>query len=253
MPRTAVYFVANGHPDPAIQKGIVGAGCLIRRTSSIPETIDALKDGAVRDTSYPPALLVAEVQSGAIPLLALLQEQRIGAPPVILLDREGRDIHTVIRALKFDAADYLLSDEPELQRETRTRIIAERAVLGQKAGQSGAAPAGRAEPGAPASPAWMAFPGFRWDSAIHVVYVDGAYVRLSPVEGRVFDLLVSRRNRTVPLTELIAAALGGPRVDAQRDARLLRPHMMRLRNKLSRHPELAHRIVNMRGSGYMFV
>jgi DNA-binding response OmpR family regulator len=249
MSRTAVYFVADGPPDPAIQKGITGAGCRIQRTRSIPETIDALKDGAVRDTSYPPALLVAEVQSGAIPLLALLQEQRIGAPPVILLDREGRDIHTVIRALKFDAADYLLADEPELQREIRARIIAERAMLAQLPAGS---PVAAAE-ATPAGPTWKTFPGFRWDPALHVVYVNGAYIRLSPVEGRLFDLLASRRNRTVPMPELIAAALGSNGIDTRQGARLLRPHMMRLRNKLLQHPELAHRIVNMRGSGYMFV
>jgi DNA-binding response OmpR family regulator len=35
--------------------------------------------------------------------------------------------------------------------------------------------------------------------------------------------------------------------------RLLRPHLVRLRNKLEKYPDLAHRIINVRGNGYMMI
>jgi DNA-binding response OmpR family regulator len=41
--------------------------------------------------------------------------------------------------------------------------------------------------------------------------------------------------------------------DLEEGIKLLRPHIMRLRNKLERHPKLAHRVVNVRSNGYMFV
>ncbi len=99
----------------------------------------------------------------------------------------------------------------------------------------------------------ITMPGFHWDPAIHVIYVGNGYLRLSPVEGRMFDLLLTRRNRTVLLEELIAAAFNRPDMDVNQGVKLLRPHMMRLRNKLEQFPELSHRIINLRGSGYMFI
>jgi DNA-binding response OmpR family regulator len=86
-----------------------------------------------------------------------------------------------------------------------------------------------------------------------VIYVQDKYIRLSPVEGRVFDLLLSRRNHTVTMNELISHGLRHEDSNVEEGIKLLRPHMMRLRNKLERYPGLAHRIVNVRGNGYMFI
>ena len=263
----AVYFTDREKPDPAIHKGLMGAGCEISVVRNIADAIHALDtagkaecgkaenngsgEGDRAPASRSLAVLVAEVQAGAIPLLTLLSERRVPLPPVVLLDRSGDDIHTVIDALKHEVADYLLDSDTEFQREIRVRILAERAMLEKrKPHGNGADDPAAAKTG---SPNLVIMPDFHWDPNVQVIYVGGSYLRLSPVEGRVFDMLVSKHHCTVSLHELVARALNQDAADVQHGVRLLRPHMMRLRNKLEQHPELAHRIVNMRGSGYMFI
>jgi DNA-binding response OmpR family regulator len=242
--------MAGDQPDRAIEKGLAEAGCKTQLTRSIAATMAALQ--AMRDTEGASTLLVAEVQAGGIPLLALLQEQRVEVPAILVFDRNGSDIHTVVKALKYGASDYLLASDPDFQREIRARILAERAAMqSHKPARRSETPAMGAARAATST--LMTMPDFHWDPAIHVIYVGSGYLRLSPVEGRMFDLLLSRRNRTVLLEELIAVAFNRPNMDVNQGVKLLRPHMMRLRNKLEQFPELSHRIINLRGSGYMFI
>lgn len=247
----AVYFVNHDQLDPAVRKGLAGAGCEIAVVRTIAEAIGALSLAKQDDGPGHVVILVAEVQAGAIPLLTLLDERDVDLPPAVLLDRDGGDIRAVIDALKHHVADYLLVSDHEFQREIRVRILAERAILEKRLARGNGAEA--AASAKPRTPSLVIMPGFHWDPNIHVIYVGGGYLRLSPVEGRVFDLLISHHNCTVPVRELIAHALSCSSVDVSHGVRLLRPHMMRLRHKLEQHPELAHRIVNMRGSGYMFI
>lgn len=250
MSCNVVYLMAGNQPDPAIEQGLTEAGCNIQFTRSITATMATLQ--AVRDAGEASTLLVAEIQAGGIPLLALLQEHRIEVTGILMFDQNGSDIHTVIKALKYGASDYLLASDPVFQRQIRARILAERVAM------QAHKPARRAEtstagPVRAGTSNLIAMPGFHWDPAIHVIYVGSGYLRLSPVEGRMFDLLLNRRNRTVLLEELIAAAFNRPDMSTSRGVKLLRPHMMRLRNKLKQFPELSHRIINLRGSGYMFI
>ncbi|MGQ9814607.1 MAG: winged helix-turn-helix domain-containing protein, partial [Candidatus Roseilinea sp.] len=94
---------------------------------------------------------------------------------------------------------------------------------------------------------------FDWDSVAHVIRVANKYIHLSPIEGRIFDLLLKHQGRTVTLQEFMQHALKNPNVGEKRGLEQLRPHMMRLRRKLAVHPPLAGRIVNTRGSGYMMI
>jgi DNA-binding response OmpR family regulator len=66
-------------------------------------------------------------------------------------------------------------------------------------------------------------------------------------------MLVARHNKTVSMEELLSEGMRMADANVEEGIKLLRPHMMRLRNKLERHPRLAHRIVNVRGNGYMFI
>lgn len=249
MSCNVVYLMAGDQPDRAIERGLTEAGCKIQLTRSIAATMAALR--ATRDARGA-TLLVAEVQAGGIPLLALLQEQRVDAPAILMFDRNGTDIRTVVKALQYGASDYLLASDPDFQREIRARTLAERAAMKSHK------PARRPEPPAmnaarDASSTLITMPGFHWDPAIRIIYAGNGYLRLSPVEGRLFDLLLSKQNRTVLLEELIGAAFNQPGMDVRQGVKLLRPHMMRLRNKLAQFPETAHRIINLRGSGYMFI
>lgn len=250
MSFTAVYLMAGDQPDPAIERGLIEAGCAIQCTRSIPATIAALQ--AAHDSDGRPALLVAEVQAGGIALMALLQEQGVEPSAILVFDQSGSDIHTVVKALQYGASDYLLGRDADFQREIRARVLAERASMQSHK------PARRREAAAPGSARSagagpLKAAGFQWDPATHIIMTGNGYLRLSPVEGRMFDLLLNRRNQIVPLEELIAAAFNRPGMDTSQGVKLLRPHMMRLRHKLERFPETSRRIVNLRGSGYMFI
>jgi DNA-binding response OmpR family regulator len=95
--------------------------------------------------------------------------------------------------------------------------------------------------------------GFTWDPVAHIIIVGEAQLRLSPIQARIFDRLWSRRNNTVSMKELIDTVLLKPGMEVEEGVRLLRPHLVRLRNKLEAYPDLAHRIINVRGNGYMMI
>jgi DNA-binding response OmpR family regulator len=251
--------------DPAILKGLVEAGCEVRDTHSVAETFSSLRNTFARAGSKN-FMLVAEVQAGAIPLLTLLRETGVDLPPTLLFDHDGNNLQPAIRALQLGVQDYVLASEPAVQRELRARVLAERMVTVEgKDRRTAKAPAAPYEPPAmtvplttiPAAPVQTPEPEtdveFQWDPESHVIYIQNTYVRLSPVEGRIFDLLLERRNHAVSAEELLEVGLKKTDGDLEEGIKLLRPHIMRLRNKLERHPKLAHRVVNVRGNGYMFV
>ena len=246
MARRSIYLYVGNVPNTAIVKGLTDSGDDVVATHTISDTLVALQQ------NDEPVLLVADVQAGAIALLSLLKEQRNGMPAAIMLfDREGDDIHTAIKALQLGVREYLLASDAEIHRELSARLMAERV---NSAGKPGSAPRGESARAMP-SPAYApaAALEFRWDPTTHLIQVGQDYVRLSPIEGRIFDLLLTNRNRIVAMRDLIEYALMKPDVDEKEGAKLLRPHLVRLRGKLERQPDLAHRIVNMRGSGYMMI
>jgi len=248
MAAQTIYMMNGRGPDPAILRGLVEAGCTVVDTHNVTDTLANLHS-MQSQANHAHVLLVAEVQAGAIPLLTLLRETGMHLPPTLLFDQEGNNLQDAIKALQMGVQEYVLASDPDAQRELRARILAERNAV--KPGQARKAAYTPARP-APTPSAALAGE-FRWDAESHVIYIEDKHVRLSPVEGRVFDLLVSRRNHTVSLDELIAHALRRSDGNVDEGVKLLRPHMMRLRNKLEQHPRLAHRVVNVRGSGYMFI
>jgi DNA-binding response OmpR family regulator len=261
MTAQTIYMMNGRGADPAILKGLIEAGCEVRDTHSVAETLNSLRN-AQSHAGARNVLLVAEVQAGAIPLLTLLRETGATLPPTLLFDQEGNSIQAAIKALTLGVQDYVLATEPALQRELRARVLAERMMARDgmqplKAAQTATmvtpplpiAPPASTTHTVEASPA----ADFQWDPEALVIYIQDRYIRLSPVEGRVFDLLLTRRNQTVTMEELILHGLKREEGDPDLGIKLLRPHMMRLRNKLERHPRLAHRIINVRGNGYMFI
>ncbi len=256
-----IIYMTNGHGvDPAILKGLVEAGCEVRDTHSVAETFSSLRNTTTHAGS-PNCMLVAEVQAGAIPLLTLLHETGVILPPTLLFDQDGNNLQPAIKALQLGVKDYVLASEPALQRELRARVLAERMATAQRqnAKQADApyeppfAPIPTTISTAPANEKPNTDVEFQWDLESHVIYIQNTYVRLSPVEGRIFDLLLTRHNRAVSAQELLEVGLKKTDGDLEEGIKLLRPHIMRLRNKLERHSRLAHRVVNVRGNGYMFV
>ncbi len=260
MTAQIIYMMNGRGPDPAILKGLVEAGCEVRDTHSVAETFSSLRNIYARAGANN-FMLVAEVQAGAIPLLTLLRETGVELPPTLLFDQDGNNLQPAIKALELGVKDYVLASEPALQRELRARVLAERMATAerQNARQADApyqppfAPIPMTAAPAPASARPAADVEFQWDPEAHVIYIQNTYVRLSPVEGRLFDLLLTRHNHAVSAQELLEVGLNKFDGDVEEGIKLLRPHIMRLRNKLERHPKLAHRVVNVRGNGYMFV
>ena len=251
--KAAVYMTNGDGPDEAILQGLRGAGCEVTETHTIAQTLEVIR--SLSEDELP--LLVAEVQSGAMPLLALLRERSPQMPPTLLLDRSGNDIYAPIKALEFGVKAYVLASQPPIEREITAQLAAERATTGSTVESREAPPA----PVALSRPAVMAVggvsadlgDGFDWDPVAHVIRVAGKYIHLSPIEGRIFDLLLKNHGRTVTLHDFMQMALRNPNVSEKTALEQLRPHMMRLRRKLMVYPALAERIVNTRGSGYMMM
>ena len=258
MARQVIYLTHMADPDPAIYQGLREAGCVVLQTKDFEETLRALR---LTGNGYTP-LFAAEIQSGALAFLALLRSRGEPLPPTILFDREGFDIHAPIKALEFGVRVYLLADQPELERKMMTRLFIENYDLEQtglhRRGRALSADEARYDGSANPSPHVLrghdAAPlSFDWEADGHVITVNGAYIRLSPIEGRIFDRLVHNHGHTVPSTELVTHALGEEGLDAEKSAQRLRPHVMRLRRKLARCPALQVQVVNARGVGYMLI
>lgn len=249
-----IIYMMNGRgADPAILKGLQATGCVVRESHSVADTLSQLRNPTAK-SQHQSMLLVAEVQAGAISLLTLMREKGIEPPPTMLFDQEGDNLQPAIKALQLGVQDYVLASDSPIQRELQARLMAERIL-------SAAMPGVMDNPAVLAAAVTMPTQtatvhpcdDFRWDPESHIIFVDDKYVRLSSVEGRVFDLLLTRRNHMVGMDELISHGLQRKYPILDDGIKLLRPHMMRLRNKLERYSCLIHRIVNVRASGYMFI
>ena len=254
--RVGIYLASEKGPDAAIMRGLEQADCDLVETHSVSEALDKIRL-LNSQTPAPLIILVAEVQVGAIPLLILLHDLLPNLPPTMIFDRGGDDIHAVVKALQLGVREYLLATDPELNRELSARLLAERAGAEQQPVAEAVMAEGGEEVvhngnGTSSLPAGLDNL-FQWDPIGHVLHLGDSYVRLSPIEGRIFDLLLTNHNRTVPMEELVRHVLTNPNVDVEAGVKQLRPHIVRLRRKLERYPVLSNRILNMRGAGYMFI
>ena len=268
MTKRAIYLTNGGRSDAALEKGLEEAGCQVQFARTFAEALQLLRgaelavtngNGNVRnptatltraDSVSRPIILVATVRSGAIPLLTLLREQGIEIPPSLIFDEDGNDVHTIIKALQLGVREYVLASDPEVQRRLSARLLAERVSTSNSSVEQPINASRVTTSTASAVPA----PGeFEWDPIGRVIHIGENYVRLSSVEGHIFDLLLANRNRTVPVSNLVQNVLLRSNVEVTIGARRLRPHVMRLRRKLERYPILGMRIVNMRGTGYMLI
>lgn len=87
-----------------------------------------------------------------------------------------------------------------------------------------------------------------WDRRL-ISWDDGA-LSLTPTEARLMRILYDRKNEMVPHSELVFL-IQGYQIDTEEAAKILRPVVSRLRQKLSVIPEWGDRIKNIRGAGYV--
>jgi len=265
--------------DFAVEKGLADAGCQIRITKSITDTLVALREqqstleavlrARAQHIASPSrfmasniTILVASVQAGALTMLEVLGVEDIALPLTLLVDMTGDDVQMPLKAMKMGVRDYLLPTDSDAERAWRSRKLIE------DARKDAAAHAQRMISSSRNAGRRLAIhthqpPSMRWDIATQTIFIgDRDRMRLSPVEARTFDLLFTHRGSAVPLAELIACTLTAEEAhdvayDAARDEeqqiQLLRTHLARLRRRLESNPNFAYRIENVRGSGYVML
>ena len=258
--KVAIYFT-TGEPDVAIVRGLAQAGCKWQVSQNIGDAMNRLLQLGIKMRSMKPLrkrqvfdlmapVLVAHVQSGALALLDMLHTQKLEIPLTLLVDSEGRDIQVALRALHFGVQDYLLPEDDFEKREERTRLMLERCMLPVRPTYTPKS----AFIFPHRSSSRVAMDQLRWDPLSHTIHIgDDDMLRLSPMEGRTFDLLYNQRGKTVSIEELIDRTLADKAMDATKNIQLLRTHLARLRRRLSDNPQFGYRIENMRGSGYQLI
>ena len=263
--KVGIYFTA-GKPDAAIVRGLIEAGCDTQVTSTITETHAALQHLGTKlrslrtlrkrrtyDLMTP--ILIADVQSGAIALLDILQEQKIELPPTLLVDNAGCDIQVPLRALQHGVKEYVLPDDDADKRECLAKQLVERALALARQPSAPSPVVVRNGISPPQRTAYLSsIDQLQWDPVSLTIQInDEDFLRLSPMEGRTFDLLYARRGDTVSIDELIEITLAEKDGNASKNIQLLRTHLARLRRRLADHPRFGYRIENMRGSGYTLI
>lgn len=180
------------------------------------------------------AAALAAVQHGGLALaeMALL--------PVVLIDLQP-DMKTAMQAVRLHAADYILHTAPAP--ELAARAAALHTLLSVMAGRGGAVPhtAENLVKGETA----VAF-----DPHLRAIRKDDMWVPLSPIEWRLFHLLLQKRGRIVSSIELTTSGLHREQ-HTRMEMSLLRLHMSRLRAKLQQHFANQFNIITLRGQGYM--
>lgn len=160
---------------------------------------------------------------------------------VIVLTAYGT-IETAIQAIRYRVHDYLLKPvTPEQVLESIESALSKKQAM----------PAGIAE-GAKVNRSKMEIiPGgvfLSWDKR-QISWEEGS-LSLTPTEARLLKILFERKNEMVAHAELVYM-IQGYRIDSEEAAKILRPVVSRLRQKLSSVPNWGDRIKNVRGAGYV--
>ncbi len=159
-----------------------------------------------------------------------------GDAPIVVVSGESSE-EAKVKALGIGADDYLVKPFGRAELLARIGAVmrrADRATIGGSAsatvgGGSGALVAGN----------------LTMDSGRHEASVNGALLNLTPIEYRLLELLVRAGGDVVPHLQLVRA--GWP-AEADPDLLWLKPHIARLRSKLT--ATAGPRLVPVRGVGY---
>jgi two-component system, OmpR family, response regulator len=190
-----------------------------------------------------PSILVAYADDGGITLAGMLHalmegEAEANRLPVLLFDRT--DSAPLARAaLRSRPADYLRLTLPD------ERLIERIALLASSCNQTEQMQVAVASSTSDAAT-------LKWDASIAAVYSDGAWLQLSPIEWRLFEMLLQHRGEAVTNADLIHGPLGRTE-ESQTTSSLLRLHMSRMRAKIEEHGVRGLSIVTVRGHGYMLI
>jgi DNA-binding response OmpR family regulator len=160
---------------------------------------------------------------------------------VIILTAYG-SIDTAIQAIRYQVHDYLLKPAtPDQVLASIARALEKKRQEGNMTAENRSTYRGRVED----------LPGgatLAWDKR-QISWKTGN-LSLTPTEARLLKILFERKNEMVPHTDLVYM-IQGYRLDSEEAAKILRPVVSRLRQKLTSVPSWDDRIKNVRGAGYV--
>jgi DNA-binding response OmpR family regulator len=160
---------------------------------------------------------------------------------IIVLTAYGT-IDTAIQAIRYRVHDYLLKPvSPEEVLESIEEALAKKHPQKEKPAETQRASRSKAD----------LLPGgvlLSWDK--RQMTWDKGSLSLTPTEARLLRILFDRQNEMVTHTELVFL-IQGYRIESEEAAKILRPVVSRLRQKLSSIPTWGDRIKNVRGAGYV--
>ena len=166
---------------------------------------------------------------------------------VIVMTAYGT-IDSAIQAIRYRVHDYLLKPvSPEQVLESIENALAKK----KHPIAEGSQPVTQPEEKIAAHGKTEILPGgavLAWDKR-QISWQAGS-LSLTPTEARLLKILFERKNEMVPHSELVYL-IQGYRIDTEEAAKILRPVVSRLRQKLADMPEWGDRIKNVRGAGYV--
>ncbi len=157
---------------------------------------------------------------------------------VIVLTAHG-SMDSAIQALRFRVHDYLLKPISPTQVLSSIQTALERAGEAADADDSQILPNVYRLPGGPCM-----------DLNKRIITWDDGSLSLTPTEGRLLGVLIQQKGQMMTHAELVLQCQGY-RVDNEEAAKILRPVVSRLRQKMSEMPGWTEWIKNIRGSGYV--
>ncbi len=160
---------------------------------------------------------------------------------VIVMTAYGT-IDTAIQAIRYRVHDYLLKPvSPEQVLESIEKARAEKRPQQGKIAEAPSGSRNRTDllPGGVA---------LFWDKR-QMAWQNGS-LSLTPTEARLLRILFDRKNEMVTHSELVFL-IQGYQIESEEAAKILRPVVSRLRQKLARVPSWGDRIKNVRGAGYV--
>ena len=161
---------------------------------------------------------------------------------VIIMTAYGT-IDTAIQAIRYRVHDYLL--KPVLPEQVVESI---EGALAKRRSQAARRVA---ETATPLRSQVEQLPGgaqLSWDK--RQISWGKESLSLTPTEARLLKILFERKNEMVTHSELVYL-IQGYRIDTEEAAKILRPVVSRLRQKLAVVPQWDDRIKNVRGAGYV--
>ncbi len=209
------YFLAEGYEVVSARDG---EEALVRARERTPDCVllDLMlprKDG----------MAVCRELRGAHPLL-----------PIILLTAKAAEGDRVL-GLDSGADDYVTKPFGMLELHARVR-----AQLRRVRRTRGAAPSGGP----------VRFGACRFDPAKHTLARAGSTVKLSAMELKLLEFLISREGAVVPRNMLLHEVWGYERFPS---TRTVDTHIWKLRQKLEEDPNAPRHLLTVHGIGYRFV